>query len=76
MKDEQLVSMANQIGDFFKSYPDAEQAKSDIVQHLARFWAESMRQQLLTHIQQHAGHGLQPLVLEAIQQHQAALLAG
>ena len=34
-----LVIMANQIGDFFKSYPDSEQAKKDIVMHIKRFWA-------------------------------------
>ena len=56
-----LVTMANQIGDFFKSYPDAEQAKKDIVMHIKRFWALNMRLQLIEHAQASA-EGLEPLV--------------
>ena len=67
-----LVTMANQIGDFFKSYPDAEQAKKDIVMHIKRFWALNMRLQLIEHAQASA-QGLQPLVKEAVLQHYALL---
>jgi formate dehydrogenase subunit delta len=72
MNIEQLITMANQIGTFFKSSPDAEQAKKDIVMHLKRFWALSMRLQLIEHAQQE-GKGLEPIVKEAILQHQALL---
>ena len=64
--------MANQIGDFFKSYPDAEQAKKDIVMHIKRFWALNMRLQLIEHAQASA-EGLEPLVKEAVLQHHALL---
>ena len=67
-----LVIMANQIGDFFKSYPDSEQAKKDIVMHIKRFWALNMRLQLIEHAQASA-QGLQPLVKEAVLQHHALL---
>ncbi|MEN9725167.1 MAG: hypothetical protein RLZZ98_676 [Pseudomonadota bacterium] len=67
-----LVTMANQIGDFFKSYPDTEQAKKDIVMHIKRFWALNMRLQLIEHAQASA-QGLQPLVKEAVLQHHALL---
>ena len=67
-----LVTMANQIGDFFKSYPDVEQAKKDIVMHIKRFWALNMRLQLIEHAQASA-QGLQPLVKEAVLQHHALL---
>ena len=67
-----LVTMANQIGDFFKSYPDGEQAKKDIVMHIKRFWALNMRLQLIEHAQASA-QGLQPLVKEAVLQHHALL---
>lgn len=67
-----LVTMANQIGDFFKSYPDSEQAKKDIVMHIKRFWALNMRLQLIEHAQASA-QGLQPLVKEAVLQHHALL---
>lgn len=72
MDIEQLIIMANQIGAFFKSSPDAEQAKKDIVMHIKRFWALSMRLQLIEHAQ-HEGKGLEPIVKDAIIQHQALL---
>ncbi|MFZ9643086.1 MAG: formate dehydrogenase subunit delta [Candidatus Methylopumilus sp.] len=73
MNIEQLITMANQIGAFFKSSPDAEQAKKDIAMHLKRFWALSMRLQLIEHTQAHQGQGLEPIVKDAILQHQALL---
>ena len=72
MNIDQLIIMANQIGTFFKSSPDVEQAKKDIVMHLKRFWALSMRLQLIEHAQ-HDGKGLEPIVKDAILQHQALL---
>ncbi len=69
MKIENLVSMANQIGDFFKSFPDQEQAKKDIAQHLERFWASSMRDQILIYVIEKNGEGLEPIVRDAIKQH-------
>ena len=34
---EKLVKMANQIGDFFKSYPEAT-AVEGVREHIAKFW--------------------------------------
>ncbi|HSH71955.1 MAG TPA: formate dehydrogenase subunit delta [Methylophilaceae bacterium] len=73
MSIDNLVTMANQIGDFFKSYPDHEQAKKDIVTHIKRFWALRMRQQIVAHVHEHQGQGLHPIVTEAIKQHSAIL---
>ncbi len=73
MKTEQLITMANQIGDFFQAEPDTEQAKKDIAVHIKRFWALAMRQQIITHVNQHEGSGLHPIVGEAIKQHSAFL---
>jgi formate dehydrogenase subunit delta len=72
MDIQHLVTMANQIGAFFKSYPDTEQAKKDIVMHIKRFWALNMRLQLIEHAQQ-PGSGLDPMVQEAVVQHHALL---
>jgi formate dehydrogenase subunit delta len=72
MKIEHLITMANQIGTFFKSTPDTDQAKKDIAMHLKRFWALSMRLQLIEHAQ-NEGAGLEPIVKDAILQHQALL---
>lgn len=69
MKIEHLVTMANQIGDFFKSFPDQDEAKKDIAQHLMRFWAGSMRQQILAHVNDANGQGLEPIVRDAIKEH-------
>ena len=68
MNIEHLVTMANQIGAFFSSYPDQEQAKKDIVTHLKRFWALPMRKQIVLHVNEHQGQGLDPMVNEAISQ--------
>lgn len=73
MDIEQLIIMANQIGTFFKSSPDVEQAQKDIVMHIKRFWALSMRLQLIEHAQTKEGKGLLPIVKDAIIQHQALL---
>lgn len=67
MNIHHLVTMANQIGSFFASYPDQEEASTEIANHLQRFWAPQMRRQLLEHVAEHGGEGLAPAVLAAIQ---------
>ena len=73
MKVHHLVTMANQIGSFFESYPDQEEAKTEIANHLQRFWAPRMRRQLLEHVAEQHGEGLHAAVLEAIQANLARL---
>lgn len=73
MNTEHLITMANQIGGFFESYPDAEEARAEIVSHIKRFWAPRMRLILLEHVARHDGAGLQPLVLAAIRAQVAEL---
>lgn len=73
MKTERLIVMANQIGDFFESYPDAELAKKSIASHIKNFWAQNMRQQLIRHVLENQGAGLHAKVSEAIREHQARL---
>lgn len=72
MQIEHLVTMANQIGDFYKSFPNQDEAKNDIAQHLKNFWASSMRQQILAHIHDNNGEGLEPIVRDAIEKHLSA----
>jgi len=69
MNIDHLLTMANQIGTFFASYPDREEASAEIASHLKRFWAPRMRQQLYDHIDAEDGVGLAPLVLDAIAAH-------
>jgi formate dehydrogenase subunit delta len=69
MQTERLVAMANQIGDFYKSFPDQAQSKHDIAQHLEKFWAKSMRDQIVVHVDKQRGEGLHPIVLDAIKEY-------
>jgi formate dehydrogenase subunit delta len=71
MEIEKLIKMANQIGDFFEAYPDAELAKKDIANHLERFWNSVMIKSIVAHVKQQQGLGLHPRVVDAIQQHLA-----
>lgn len=73
MNVENLVTMANQIGAFFESYPDRAEASGEIAGHLKRFWAPRMRSQLLQHLDQQRGEGLSPLVLASITDHRTQL---
>ena len=63
MNPDKLVHMANQIAQFFASYPHA-QAVADVADHIEKFWERRMRRQLEAHIAA-GGTGLHPLVVEA-----------
>jgi formate dehydrogenase subunit delta len=69
MNIDQLVTMANQIGFFFRSYPDQEKVKEEIANHLKKFWAPSMRNQIKEHVTNDAGKGLEVVVIDAIKKH-------
>ncbi len=59
-----LVKMANQIAANFSFHADAVERTAD---HLKRFWAPSMKKQLLDHIAA-GGEGLDDLALQAARQ--------
>ena len=61
-----LVKMANQIGQFFESMPDREQAKADIATHIRKFWEPRMRKTMLSALDRAKADGLDPIVREAI----------
>ncbi|MFC5428465.1 formate dehydrogenase subunit delta [Paraburkholderia denitrificans] len=50
MKADLLVDMANQIGTFFDSLPDREEALKGIAEHIRRFWEPRMRRVLLAEL--------------------------
>ncbi len=62
---EKLVYMANQIGDFFKSYPH-DQAVKGIKEHIEKFWDPRMLHQIYAILEQ-PEHGLKPNTYEALQ---------
>jgi formate dehydrogenase subunit delta len=71
MDVEHLVAMANQIGHFYESLPDRDEALTSTATHMRRFWDPRMRRAMLGHIDEHGGAGLERFTLEAIQRHRA-----
>ena len=63
MNTENMIHMANQIAQFFASYPH-EEAVAGVADHIQKFWEKRMRQQLREYIGQ-GGSGLNELALEA-----------
>jgi formate dehydrogenase subunit delta len=67
MNTEHLIEMANQIGDFFASMPDREQALTDIAEHIRRFWEPRMRRAILASLDAPAAsESMSPIVREAL----------
>jgi formate dehydrogenase subunit delta len=48
MDNQNLIDMANRIGDFFDSMPDREEALAGVADHIRRFWEPRMRRALLS----------------------------
>ncbi len=67
MHIENLVKMANDIGNFFQAEPDKTQAVHGMVDHLRKFWDPRMRQQIIDH-NRAGGVGLSDLAKEAVRQ--------
>lgn len=73
MDIDNLITMANRIGDFFEAMPDAVEARDGIANHIQKFWEPRMRIALLAHVDQTNGAGLHPMVLDAVRSHLDAL---
>ncbi|WP_179402657.1 formate dehydrogenase subunit delta [Burkholderia guangdongensis] len=77
MNSEHLIGMANQIGAFFASMPDRDEAVAGVADHIRRFWEPRMRRTLLAAFDDPAGDAagdtagdtakrMDPIVREAI----------
>ncbi len=66
MEPEHMVHMANQIAQFFASYPHDE-ALAGVTDHFQKFWEPRMRKQIEEYVAQ-GGRGLHELALEAVKQ--------
>jgi formate dehydrogenase subunit delta len=64
MHADYLVTMANQIADFFLSEAGADAAPLEIASHMTKFWDPRMRAQMIAHVAA-GGDGLQPAALAA-----------
>ena len=62
-----LVKMANEIGSFFAAWPDRDAARTEVANHLKKFWDPRMRKAIVAHVQvSGADSGLEPLAAEAV----------
>ncbi len=67
MDSHHLVTMANQIADFFKtSNPDRNEAVAATTQHLRNFWEPRMRREIIAHLGQNGGKGLNDVARDAV----------
>ncbi|GBH26213.1 formate dehydrogenase subunit delta [Burkholderia vietnamiensis] len=75
MDHAHLIEMANQIGAFFESMPDRDEALTGIADHIRRFWEPRMRRALLAALDDpssEAGRRAAPIVRDAIAAHRAS----
>jgi formate dehydrogenase subunit delta len=73
MDIDYLVKMANQIGAFYQTMPNQDEAKKEVVLHLKRFWDPRMRRSLLEGLDTGKETGLAPFVLAAVTSHRTLL---
>lgn len=73
MDIDNLIRMANRIGDFFEAMPDPDETRDGIANHLKLFWEPRMRAEILAHVDKTGGAGLHPMVVDAIRKHLASL---
>jgi len=66
MDMQNLIQMANRIGDFFAAMPERDEALLGIAGHLRNFWEPRMRRQLLAYVDAGQGDEIRPIVLAAI----------
>lgn len=71
--DDNLIRMANQIGIFFESMPDRQEALEGVATHLKKFWDPRMRQALLQHVDRADVGSIRDIVLAAIREHRARI---
>jgi formate dehydrogenase subunit delta len=71
METKNLIKMANDIGNFFISYPDEEQAKKETASHIQKFWHRDMRNQIKEHVSDTSEKNsqLNPFVFNAIRKY-------
>lgn len=62
-----LVTMSNQIADFFKtSNPSRAEAVAATAQHLRSFWEPRMRREIIAYLARDGGEGLNEIARDAV----------
>ncbi len=68
MNADNLIHMANRIGQFFEAMPERDEALEGIANHLQKFWDPRMRRQFLALVDE--GHtDISDIVRLAMQAH-------
>ncbi|MDR6445995.1 formate dehydrogenase subunit delta [Paraburkholderia terricola] len=75
MDKQNLIDMANRIGEFFESMPDHDEALAGVADHIHRFWEPRMRRALLASLDHPDADGIAmtAIVKEALVKHREAL---
>ena len=71
--DNNLIRMANQIGTFFESMPDRQEALEGIATHLKKFWDPRMRQAFLAQVEGAQHPDIREIVLAAVRAHRTLI---
>jgi formate dehydrogenase subunit delta len=66
MDENNLIDMANRIGDFFESMPDHDEALEGVADHIRRFWEPRMRRMLVVAIEEGRALDMTPFTREAV----------
>ena len=70
---DNLIVMANKIGQFFVAMPDREEALAGIADHVKKFWEPRMRREILAAVGTEAGTAISDIVRDALVRHRSAL---
>jgi len=71
---EHLIRMANQIGGFFASMPDRNEALEGLAMHLKKFWDPRMRRAFLELVDDERNQArIDDIVRAAVHRHRALL---
>jgi formate dehydrogenase subunit delta len=73
-KPDTLIKMVNQIGSFFETMSDVQQAQTDIAKHLRQFWAPRMRHALMAYFDQHGGAEFLKIVSDTLHTRRDAII--
>jgi len=73
MDSDNLIRMANRIGEFFEAMPDRPEALEGIATHIRKFWDPRMRRQFAQVLDGEGAQALKPIVRDAMQAHRALL---
>jgi len=70
---DNLIVMANKIGQFFEAQPDRDEALAGIAEHIKKFWEPRMRTQMLAALGTDQAASLSEIVTAALTKHRAML---